>query len=219
MERVLPPFEERHAFKYDWLVNTYSSNAVRRVCATTTDQNRRMFFIPYTQDAERLFSMCVVLRTANESPALTARIRDEVRSAARGLPVTKIDTLAGQFDQSLFAERLTAALSAAFAVVAAALACMGVYGVIAFSVARRRSEIGVLMALGASRAELVAMVLLQSALLAAAGIAAGIPLALVVMRFSSAILFGVRIERSARPRRRGRVDAGHHRTRRIASRA
>lgn len=159
---------------------------------TARENKRRMFFIPYTQDSDHLFSMCVVARITGNSPGLTSRIRDEVRSAVSGLPVSKIDLLSEQLDQSLLFERLTAALATAFAMLAGGLACIGVYGVVAFSVARRTNEIGVRVALGATRADIMTMVLRQSMIIGAVGIAAGIPLSIALLRLSQTMLFGMR---------------------------
>lgn len=97
-----------------------------------------------------------------------------------------------QLDETLVQERIIAALSAVFGALAVLLACLGLYGVMAYNTARRTNEIGIRMALGATRAEVLGMVLKESLLLVSAGIAIGVPLAVAGGRLVSSMLFGVR---------------------------
>ena len=151
----------------------------------------RMFYVPYLQDQAHLFSMCVVVRVANTTPALKVRIRDEIRSVEPNLPVLKINSISEQIDRSLLVERLVASISAFFGLAAVFLACLGLYGVVSYAAARRTNEIGVRMALGATRTDVVAMILRDSLLLALAGALIGIPAALAATRLVSSRLFGV----------------------------
>ncbi len=158
---------------------------------TLRDKSRRMFYIPYTQDIAHLFEMCIAARTAGNSPALTARIRDEIRSVDQSLPVLKMNSIAEQIDQSLLQERFIALLASLFGTLALLLACLGLYGVLSYDTARRTSEIGIRMALGATRGEVLVMILQESLLLVLAGLSIGIPVTLAATRLISARLFGI----------------------------
>ena len=101
-------------------------------------------------------------------------------------------TLDRQLDETLGTERLIAALSAAFGLLATVLAALGLCGVMAFMVARRTKEIGLRMALGAAQPQVVWMVMRESLTLVGAGLAIGIPVALAAGKYVSAQLFGVK---------------------------
>jgi len=94
-------------------------------------------------------------------------------------------------DATLVEERLIAVLSGFFGVLAVLLACLGLYGVMAYTAARRTSEIGIRMALGATRGGVLAMVLKESLLLVAIGITIGVPATLALTRLVSSLLFGI----------------------------
>ena len=96
-----------------------------------------------------------------------------------------------QIDESLSAQRAMAALSAFFGILAILLAAIGLYGVMAYTVTRRTREIGIRLALGAGRASLLKLVLLEVALLTAAGVAIAIPVALAVTRLVRSELYGI----------------------------
>jgi len=102
-----------------------------------------------------------------------------------------ITTLVSQIDASLLRERLLARLSGFFGLLAVLLACIGLYGVMAYSVTRRTGEIGVRMALGAVPGDVVRTVLREALVLAAAGIAIGVPVSIWLMRLTRALLFGL----------------------------
>jgi predicted permease len=117
--------------------------------------------------------------------------RREVAEVDRNLPVFQIRTLRTQTEQSLLAERLLAMLSSFFGVLALLLACLGLYGLMAYAVSRRTSEIGVRLALGARGSHILWLVFRETLLLTAAGLAIGIPLAFWAARYARAILFGI----------------------------
>jgi predicted permease len=158
---------------------------------TTRDKNTKMIYIPFRQDLGHLYTMRLAVRTDHESPALTTRIRDELRSLDRNLPILGIESIEQQLNQSLAQERLIATLSGFFGAVALLLASMGLYGVMSYTVARRTNEIGIRLALGATRAGVLGMVLRESVWLAGLGIAIGVPATLAATRLISAMLFGV----------------------------
>jgi ABC-type antimicrobial peptide transport system permease subunit len=117
--------------------------------------------------------------------------RREIASIDRNLAIFRAATLRGQVQTSMLRERLLATLSSFFGVVALFLACVGIYGLMAYSVARRTAEIGVRIALGAQRSDVVWIVLREALILALAGVAAGVPAALWMARYAKSLLFGV----------------------------
>jgi ABC-type antimicrobial peptide transport system permease subunit len=118
-------------------------------------------------------------------------MRAEIRALGRNLPVYNVKTMAAQVDESLSTDRLLATLSAAFAGLALLLAVIGLYGVMAYAVARRTREIGVRIALGAARADVLRLVLGESVLLVSAGIALGLPSAWAASKLIAAFLYGL----------------------------
>jgi predicted permease len=155
------------------------------------DADVRMVFLPYQQDIAHLFRMCVVVRTATTSSAIVTRIRDELRDIAPAVPVSSVNTTDAQFNRALSEERLTAWLSGAFGLLAVALACIGLYGVMSYTVSRRTREIGIRMALGESGASVLRRVLRECWILGAVGVAIGIPAAALSARWVQSRLFGV----------------------------
>ena len=125
----------------------------------------------------------------------TAGLLDEVRGAVasvdRNLQVFRVKTLRAQTEDSLLRERLLATISTYFGGLALLLACLGLYGLMAYAVARRTAEIGIRMALGAQRAQIAWLVFRETMWVVAAGVAAGIPLALWLARFAKSLLFDV----------------------------
>jgi putative ABC transport system permease protein len=136
-------------------------------------------------------TMTVVLRTNAEPASMVASARGEVQKMDPGLAVFNVNTMEDLVDGSLAQPRFRTILLAAFAGVALILAAVGLYGVIAYSVAQRTNELGVRMALGAQRNDVLRLVVGHGALLAALGIGIGLALALGAMRIISNLLFAV----------------------------
>jgi ABC-type antimicrobial peptide transport system permease subunit len=109
------------------------------------------------------------------------------------MPVNELKTLGGQLDETLLTERLVALLSAGFGLLATLLAAIGLYGVMAFVVARRTKELGVRMALGAKPAAMIWLVMKDVLLLLGLGLAVGIPAAIALGRFVAAQLYGIKV--------------------------
>jgi predicted permease len=141
--------------------------------------------------ARRLRSMTIAVRTQGDPRAMASTLRRELRNVDPNLPVLKIDTVDEQLNDVLVQERLVASLSGFFGGLAVLLACVGLYGVISFTVARRTSEMGIRLALGATRGQLLWAVLRESLVLVAAGVAVGVPAALALTRLIASRLFGV----------------------------
>jgi predicted permease len=158
---------------------------------TPRDQ-RGAWYFPYPQDTRLLrLNWCIAVRTAGQPTMLATSVRQALTELDPNLPVLKVATVEGQLAHVLAQERLMALLAGFFGVLALLLACLGLYGVIAYAVARRTGEIGIRLALGATPASVLRMMLKESLWLVLAGIALGVPAALAVTRLISARLFGV----------------------------
>jgi len=153
------------------------------------EDDHPMCYIPPRQSVGQ--AMGLHIRTAIDPLSLVAPIRREVRALNDHLPLSNVRTLEEQSDRSLVEERLVAALSSAFGVIALALAVVGLYGVLSFMVARRTGEIGIRMALGARRADVIRLVLHESVALVLTGIFAGACVARPTGRLVKGLLFGV----------------------------
>ena len=136
-------------------------------------------------------AMTVVLRTGPEPDSLAAAARGEVRKMDPSLAVYDVHSMESLLDSSLAQPRFRTTLLGVFAGLALLLAAVGLYGVIAYSVARRTNELGVRMAMGAQRNDVLKLVLGQGAKLAIFGIAIGLGVAFGAMRVISKLLFGV----------------------------
>jgi len=155
------------------------------------DGVHRQVFVPLNQSGFPTSAVFYV-RTAVEPNQMFAALRRRIAQLDATIPVFEMKTLSRQLDQTLNTERLVATLSAAFGVLATLLAALGLYGVMAFVVARRTKEIGLRMALGAPRGTVVWMVLRESLTLLGAGLAVGLPIAYVLSRLVATQLYGVK---------------------------
>jgi len=151
----------------------------------------RQVFLPFLH-VNYPAGLAFYVRTAMDPSAMYATMRRNVRAIDASMPVFAMKTLGKQLDERLSTERLIATLSAAFGALATVLAAIGLYGVMAFTVARRTREIGLRMALGAPQGLVVWMVLRETLTLVGAGLAIGVPAALLLSRYVSTQLFGVK---------------------------
>lgn len=148
------------------------------------------FFLPYSQAGE-LFAMSFYVRT-EQDPLLTANsLREAVKQQDANLPVYDLKTMTRVIDEDLFAERLIAVLSGAFGGLAAILAALGIYGVLAYLVVQRTREIGIRVALGAVKGDIRQLIFKDVGGMVIAGMAVGLPLAYGLGRLSASLLFGV----------------------------
>jgi predicted permease len=131
------------------------------------------------------------LRTAANPTALVENVREIVSQAGDNLPLADVRTQTEQIDQLLFQERLMSRLSSFFGALALVLACIGLYGLLAYEVTRRTRELGIRMALGAQRNDLLRLVVGQGVLLVLIGAAIGIAAAIGVTRFMVSMLYGI----------------------------
>ncbi len=149
-------------------------------------------YLPYLQHPQRYpATMTVQVRVDGATDAALTAIRRAVVAADSNVPPVTVRTQQDAIDRALFTERALAVLSGAFGVLALLLACVGLFGTMSYSVARRTGEIGVRMALGAPRAAVLRMVLRETLTIAAWGVVVGLPLAWAGSRLMSGMLFGV----------------------------
>ena len=136
-------------------------------------------------------SASIVVRTAGDPATLTRDLREALRKADPQQPVTRIQTMEQARSAALLPYRLTATLLGIFALLALVITLAGIGGVLAFSVSQRTQEIGIRMALGASRGDVLWMVLRQGLLLVGAGLAVGTVAAVMLSRLMATVLYGV----------------------------
>jgi predicted permease len=146
-------------------------------------------YIPYNQGAPPPRQMVYELRTAGNPLALASTVREIVHQADARVPITDIRTQVEDINQTINQEIVFAKLCTAFAVLALIIACVGLYGTVSYNVARRTSEIGIRMALGAQRTAVVWMVLSEVCVLAAVGLMLSVPAAFATSQFLKSFLF------------------------------
>ncbi|HTU33747.1 MAG TPA: ADOP family duplicated permease [Candidatus Acidoferrum sp.] len=136
-------------------------------------------------------SACFELRTAANPTALVKNVREIVSQAGDNLPLTHVRTQTEQIEDMLSQQRLMSRLSTFYAAIALLLACIGLYGLLSYEVTRRTRELGIRMALGAQRRDLLRLVVGQGILLVLTGTTVGIAGALGLTRFMSTMLYGI----------------------------
>jgi macrolide transport system ATP-binding/permease protein len=149
-------------------------------------------YIPYSQDLQTLGQMVFELRTAGDPLALVNTIRQIVHQADPRVPVSNVNTQSRQIDQTINRERIFAQLCSCFAALALLMSCIGLYGMLAYTVARRTGEIGIRMALGANRRRIVWMVLREMIWIGASGLTIGLAAAWGTTRYLESFLFGLK---------------------------
>jgi putative ABC transport system permease protein len=135
--------------------------------------------------------MYALIRTSGDPLALVRSAQGEVWAIDRNQPIQSIRTVDGLLAGSQATRRFTTFLLGLFSIIALALAAIGIYGVVAYSTAQRTQEIGIRVALGARRDDILILVLKEGGMIAAVGLAVGIAAALALTRFMSGLLFGV----------------------------
>jgi predicted permease len=158
---------------------------------TARDAPRLWMYAPLTESLA-LRSTQLVIRTAGDPASLVARVKAELHAIDPTLPVLGVETVRQHIDSVVAPERILAGLGLCFGSLAAALAALGLYGVVSYGVARRTSEIGVRLALGAPARTVLALVICEGMMPVLVGVAIGVPIALLAARSTAAMLFGVR---------------------------
>jgi predicted permease len=150
-----------------------------------------MFYEPYVQTPNLDFGATYEIRTALRPESIAPSLRAAVQSIDPDLPLQEIRTQQEQIDASMQQERIIAALTASFGILALLLACVGVYGVMAYSVAQRTSEIGIRMALGSLPRQVLTMVLSEAGWISFAGIICGLGATLLLTRLVKSLLYAM----------------------------
>jgi predicted lysophospholipase L1 biosynthesis ABC-type transport system permease subunit len=150
-------------------------------------------YLPFAQGGwGPVRGMVYQLRTSGNPLNYVHAVRDLVQRADPRLPLSDVKSQRAWIDQAISQEIAFARLCTAFAVLALVIACVGLYGTMSYTVARRTSEIGIRMALGAQRSRVLWMVLREVVLLAAVGLAIGVPTALAASKLVESFLFGMK---------------------------
>lgn len=146
-------------------------------------------YFPYAQRVQYFGNFAV--RYSGQESLIVPAVQRAIAEVNPNIPIASVSSLAEQVDESTANERLIARLSAFFGLLAAFLVCIGIYGLLSYAVARRTSEIGVRMALGAKRSNVLWLILREILVLVAIGVALGIPVALVGNRLVVKLLYGL----------------------------
>jgi predicted permease len=157
------------------------------------EQTPRFFYLPFLQQADSFAGVIRLLevRTMADPGMVAAEVRDKVNSTTSSLQVQKINTMMIQVQDSLRQQSMLARLASSFGLFALLLASMGLYGIMSHAVTRRTNEIGIRMALGAQRSQILWMMLREALLLVAVGMIVGIPAALACTRLASSLISGL----------------------------
>jgi len=147
-------------------------------------------YYPYTQLVQYLNDFEV--RYSGKPQAIIPEVRQAIGQVDHSLPVVYQGTMVEQVNRSMAGQTLIAWLSTFFGLLAAFLACIGIYGLMSYAVTRRTNEIGIRMALGAERSGVLWMVMRESLMLVAVGVVIGIPAALAAARLISSVLYGLK---------------------------
>jgi predicted permease len=146
-------------------------------------------YLPYLQGIPRHATF--IVRTSGNASAVVASVREAVRDVDANLPLSGVTTQSEQADESLTQERLFATMSSFFGILALLLACIGLYGVMSYGVARRTNEIGIRMALGASARRVTLMVMRETMIVVVIGVVIGLGAAVATTRLIASMLFGL----------------------------
>jgi predicted permease len=159
--------------------------------ATLRESPQPLIYQTFLQTNTGRGQMTLHVRVASGAPGVASRVREEVQRLDRDMPLFAVYTLAEQMASTLSRERLVATLAGLFSLLSLLLACVGLYGLMAFAVVRRSSELGIRMALGAARPAVVTMVLREALTLVGLGLIVGVPAAILLGRIAASQISGL----------------------------
>jgi len=155
-----------------------------------TEQMRPMAYYSYVQQSEILSNF--VVRYSGPQQSIVPPVRQAFHEVNRNLPIDEVMSLSEQIDRSLVQQKLIARLASFFGVLALLLACVGLYGVLSYTVARRAKEIGIRMALGAQRRDVLWLVLREALTLVVIGVVIGLAASFAATQTASSLLFDLK---------------------------
>jgi predicted permease len=177
-----------YQFERDWLVVV---GIVRHIqCHTLTATVRPQIYVPYTLAPRP--SMSIVIRTSGTVSDLASSVRKQIASLNRNVPITHLEPLSSVIERARAESRFVSVLATLLSIVALQLALGGIYGVLSYSVVLRTAEIGIRMAVGAQRAEIMRLVFAEGFFPVAVGIVAGVILSAVSMPLLGHLLFEIK---------------------------
>lgn len=159
--------------------------------ASLREEDHPTIYVDALQKRDNAWGLTLAVRTWGDPVSFDTAIRREVQAVARTVPITQGAPLSAQIERSLVKERLMTRILSAFAALALLLASVGLYGVLGYAVTRRTNEIGIRLALGATRGTVLWSVVRESWTLVAIGVAIGVPAALALTQLLSSLLYGV----------------------------
>jgi predicted permease len=181
---------------WDTFPTTYTDFVVVGVVAdakynSLREKTPRRFYVPFFHPIGEANVARIEVRGAGKPSSLAASVRAAVKQTAPNLPPVEIHTMNDLVSQSLTSDRMITRLTGFFGALAVLLACIGIYGIMAYAVAGRTGEIGIRMALGAQRGDVVCLVLRESLLMVMIGLAIGLPAVMAVSKLIKSSLFGL----------------------------
>jgi predicted permease len=157
---------------------------------TLTEETRSMAYYPYAQKPQPLRNL--IVRISGQPEQVIGSVRQAIKQVNRNLPIDAVETLSDHIGRSLVQQKLIARLASFFGLLALLLACIGLYGLMSYAVARRTKEIGIRIALGAGKSNVLWLILREVLILVVIGIVVGLVAALSTTRAATALLFGLK---------------------------
>jgi predicted lysophospholipase L1 biosynthesis ABC-type transport system permease subunit len=151
-----------------------------------------VLYIAYNQGFPEPVQMTYELRTAGDPLRYVSAVREIVHEADARVPLAKVKSQVAEIEQTINQEIVFAELCTGFAILALVIACVGLYGTVSYNVVRRTGEIGIRMALGARRGNVVGMILRQVVVMAIIGLTIGVPVAFGASKLVASFLFGMK---------------------------